>query len=522
MKRLSGGLGMLLMAGALNPAFASPATDGPCRRPAAGSIAAQPTSLYSRNGVLQVAFDYYTSVDKAGRTLFCFVTPDGIESPTLHLHPGDTLDLTVTNRNPAPPPGSPTKIISNASDRCGAVTMTITSANVHFHGTNTAPKCHADEVIHTLINSGQTFRYAVQFPTDEPPGLYWYHPHVHPLTEAAVQGGASGAIVIEGIQNIQPAVAGLPERLLLIRDQTIPNGPAPGGKVPSWDLSLNYVPISYPQDTPAVIEMKPGGEEFWRVVNASADTFIDLRLLYDGAAQPLQTVALDGVPISSHDGKREGRLVTRKDIKLAPAGRAEFIVTAPGTGVKEAIFQTLKVDTGTGGNDPTRALANIVTTASASVLPVIPTAGEAPRPQRSEDLATAKVTASRYLFFAEGGSEFYIVYDGQAPVPYSPDEKPAITTTQGSVEDWTILNQTGEVHAFHIHQLHFLLLERNGEALPAAQQQYLDTVDVPANETVTLRMDFRGKVVGDFVYHCHILEHEDHGMMAIIRVLPKS
>src|SRR5271155_2559009 len=276
MKRFVGGLAMLLLLAAwLSSAMAATPSGTPCPRPMAGSVVDNPRALSSTNGVLQVTFDYYTAVDEAGRTLFCFVTPNGIESPTLHLHPGDTLDLTVTNMIP-PSSGAETDLISSASDKCGDAVMTNTSVNVHFHGTNTSPKCHADEVIHTLINSGRTFNYKVKFPANEPPGLYWYHPHVHPLAEETVQGGATGAIIIDGVQNIQPAVAGLRERVLLIRDQKIPGGPLPGGKVPSWDLSLNYVPISYPQHTPAVIKMSPGAQEFWRVVNASADTIIDL------------------------------------------------------------------------------------------------------------------------------------------------------------------------------------------------------------------------------------------------------
>jgi FtsP/CotA-like multicopper oxidase with cupredoxin domain len=522
MKRFFGGFALLLLGAGLSPAIAATSSSSVCDRPAAGSVVAEPTDLYSTNGVLEVAFDYYTSVDSEGRTLFCFVTTNGVESPTLHLNPGDTLQLTVTNLNPTPPPGSPTEVISDASDKCGSAVETITSVNVHFHGTNTSPTCHADEVIHTLINSGQTFKYTVKFPANEPPGLYWYHPHVHPYAAAAVQGGASGAIVIDGVENLQPAVAGLPARVLLIRDQTIPNAPPPGGKVPSWDLSLNYVPISYPENTPAVIKMKPGGKEFWRVVNASADTFIDLELLYDGVAQPVQVVALDGVPLFSQDGTRQGKLLPMKDIELAPAARAEFIVTGPASAVKEAIFETRSVDTGIGGNDPTRPLARIKTTASPPPLPIIPAAAEAPHAQRFEDLATAKVTTQRYLAFSEGGGEYFIGLDGQAPVAYSPNEPPVITTTQGAVEAWTIINQTAENHAFHIHQTHFLLLEVNGVPVPAAQHQYLDTVDVPANEGITVQMDFRGDLVGDFVFHCHILEHEDHGMMAIIRVLPKS
>ena len=138
-----------------------------------------------------------------------------------------------------------------------------------------------------------------------------------------------GAIIVEGVENIQPAVAGLPERVLMVRDQTIPNGPTPGGRVPSWDVSLNYVLIPHPSYPPAVIQMNAGQKEFWRVANASADTIFDLQLRYDGVAQPLQIVALDGVPTGSQDGKRQGRLVTQTDILLAPAARAEFIVTGP-------------------------------------------------------------------------------------------------------------------------------------------------------------------------------------------------
>ena len=143
MRRFLSGLVLLLTACGIFPAIASAQGSTFCPRPAAGSMATPPPDLYSRNGVLNASFNYYTMVDAAQRTLFCFVTPDGLQSPTLHLHPGDTLNLSVTNLDPAPPPGSPSEIVSNASNVCGDVTMTITSLNVHFHGTNTSPRCQA-------------------------------------------------------------------------------------------------------------------------------------------------------------------------------------------------------------------------------------------------------------------------------------------------------------------------------------------------------------------------------------------
>ena len=91
--------------------------------------------------------------------------------------------------------------------------------------TNTPPICHEDEVILTIINSGETFRYELHIPKNEPPGLYWFHPHIHGIATAAVQGGASGAIIVEGIENVNPKVAGLPQRVLIVRDNPPVNPP---------------------------------------------------------------------------------------------------------------------------------------------------------------------------------------------------------------------------------------------------------------------------------------------------------
>ena len=517
------------------------ATNSPCPRPAAGSVVTPPPELFSQNGVLNVTFNYYTTMDSVGRTLFCFSTPNGFEGPTLHVMPGDTLNVTVTNQVPPPPPGSPTEVVSNSSNQCGDATMTITSLNIHYHGTNTSPQCHGDQVIHTVINSGETFNYSLKFPVNEPPGLYWYHPHIHGIAEAAVQGGASGAIIVGGIANFQPAVAGLPERVLVVRDQPVAGEPTPGGIIPSWDVTLNYVPIPYvstptPGFVPSVIQMQTGGKEFWRVSNSSADTILDLQLLYDNVAQPLTLVALDGVPIGSQDGTVPGQTLTQTDILIPPAGRAEFIVTAPSAAVKSAIFQTLNINTGPDGdNDPTRPLAVIHTSSARPPLPTTEVASGTVSGPLFANLATATPTASRTLYFSEvladpnnpaGPTNFFITVQGATPTLFDPNNPPAITTTQGSVEDWTIQNQAQENHEFHLHQVHFLLMAVNGVPVPPSQQQYYDTIQVPfwsgtgPYPSVTVRADFRGPDIGDFVYHCHILGHEDGGMMAIIRVLP--
>src|ERR1700691_1358259 len=182
-----------------------------CPRFAPGSGVQPPPDLYSQNGALNVQLNYYTTVDQDGRTLFCFQTPNGLEGPTLNLNPGDQLNILTGN---AVPEGTPVEQVSNSSNQCGDLEMYTSSENIHYHGTTVSPACHQDQVIHTVINSGEHFQYNVNFPNSQPSGLYWYHTHVHGIAEPTVQGGASGAIVLQGLQNYEPGIAGLPERVL--------------------------------------------------------------------------------------------------------------------------------------------------------------------------------------------------------------------------------------------------------------------------------------------------------------------
>ena len=527
------------------------ATAAVCPHFAPGSEVLPPPDLYSKNGVLKTTFLYIITQDLLGQPVFCFQTRDGKESPTLHVNPGDDIQLTVRNGAPEVP-GGPSETVANDTNRCGAGRMTLTSINLHFHGLNISPQCHGDETIRTLINSGQAFTYTIHIPKDEPPGLYWYHPHIHGLASITVQGGATGAIIVEGIENIQPAVAGLPQRLLVLRDQPVPNGDGaartknshgnnqkPAKPAPNWDVSVNYVQVLSPKYKPAVIKMASGSREFWRVANTAANTIMDLQVLYDGVPQSLQIVGLDGVPTGSQDGKAQGKIVTRKHILLAPANRVEFILAGATTQTKSAMLVTQAIDGGPASDsNPARPLARIVATTKAPHLPRTPERSGPANRQRFAELARTPVSAKRLLYFSEvpshgfaapdEGVNFYITVDGQLPKLYDPNNPPAIITQRGAVEDWTIQNRTFELHEFHIHQIHFLLLERDGKPVPKSQQQFYDTIQLGywtgrgKYPSVKVRMDFRGDVVGDFLYHCHILDHEDGGMMAIIRVLPKQ
>src|SRR5580693_9436440 len=267
-------------------------------RPNAGSIVKDALSLSSQNGTLKAAFNMGYSVDIYGYSHYCYKyeAPTGIvESPTLRLNPGDQLVLDVkdgiktTGANSmsamdhmAAPPG-PT---------CGdGGSASLQSTNVHFHGLNVPPICHQDDVLTTLIQPGSPgFQFSIQIPTTEPPGLYWYHPHVHGFTEFQVNGGAAGALIVEGMEKYRPEVAGLTERVFVIRQQyLVPWIPGP------YQLSINYQ-VAPSIGLKPIIQMKPNEKQFWRVANASIQDFLQLQFLVHDKPRPMEMIALDGYP----------------------------------------------------------------------------------------------------------------------------------------------------------------------------------------------------------------------------------
>ena len=547
---------------------AEEAPPDPCARPPPGSAIPEPEDLRSRHGVLKLDLTVHNVRESDGSVRYCYVLGDGAESPTLRVNPGDLLILHLKNALSSFEPGAAAHThghadTANPPDPCSSGRMSLTAANLHFHGMTIPPVCHQDEVLKTSVQPGDPpFEYRFRVPANEPPGLYWYHPHIHGFSKAQVLGGASGALIVEGIERANAQTAGLPERVLIIRDQDLLNPDAPPSKSepvvpkmfidrdgdsanngtgfgkPAKDLSVNFVPVPYPDYPPATLGMKPGERQLWRVLNASAITYLNLAVLFNRAAQQLGIVAIDGVPLNEN-GNPANAVEWRDHIGIPPGARVEFIVTGPPAGVP-ALLVTRTVDTGQGGeNDPNRALVSLVAdTAAPEPASRLSSSPEPlPRPALPWLGGVAPVRV-RKLFFSEklsdpndpnSATDFYITVDGQTPTPFDPNsEVPDIVVQQGTVEDWIIENRSTELHAFHIHQIHFLLLDWSGT--PVDEPFLRDTVNVPyfngrmlQYPSVRLRMDFRDpNTVGNFVYHCHLLEHEDGGMMGRIRVEPAA
>jgi len=211
----------------------------PCPRPVPGSAVTDPEDLRSRNGLLKVELTVHDSKQGDGSTRYCYTDANGRQSPTLRVNPGDLVVLTLKNdlRDfQAAAAAAATnqhlhKGMGKTGNACTADLMTSVSTNLHFHGLTIPPVCHQDDVLKTSVQPGDApFEYRFRIPLDEPPGLYWYHPHIHRFTKEQVLGGASGAIIVEGIERADTALAGLSERVLVIRDQDLLNPNAPPSK----------------------------------------------------------------------------------------------------------------------------------------------------------------------------------------------------------------------------------------------------------------------------------------------------
>jgi FtsP/CotA-like multicopper oxidase with cupredoxin domain len=297
-------------------------------------------------------------------------------------------------------------------------------------------------------------------------------------------------------------------------------------EAPSRNWTLNG------QTNPS-IGIAPGEKQFWRLVNAGSDTYLDVSV--DNTQ--MQIVGLDGVPLASVGNA----LMTVSHYVVPPSSRLEFIVTGPPAGTL-AYLRTNCFDSGaTGLAMPAATLASINPAGSSlgNILKhrdrlIGTTPPYAPSRTRQASAATAgrihTVAYIRSFIKTHAIARTQVLtYSSQNQIngqSYDPAGPPQFYAQSGTMEQWQIVNGSSEVHTFHIHQTHFLVQSIvGGTAIEQSNVgQELDNINVPAATatgpgSVTLIMDFTDPlIIGTFLLHCHILSHEDQGMMAKIRV----
>jgi FtsP/CotA-like multicopper oxidase with cupredoxin domain len=441
---------------------------------------------------------------ETGKAAFSFEGQE--DPPVIRAAPGEDIRLTYMN-----------EMSTNSHERCvDEPCMNMT--NLHFHGLHVSPNAPQDDVITMMAMPGQSLHYVVNIPLNQPPGLYWYHTHPHGESYRQALDGMSGAIVIDGMERYAPEVRYMRERILVLRDKVIEKNdpatsvlmhrvqmPATGcgtsTEEPERIFTVNRV--VRPQ-----IAIAPGERQFWRIVNASPDLYADLQV----DTEQLEIVARDGMPIAFHDPKHRSELADH--ILVPPAGRVEAIVTGPQPGA-QASLRTLCFDTGPDGDpNPAMVLADMVDLAQPThVISTAPVDTRAPiyKPLSPKLITRVENSAADFVVtFTEDKKGFYI--NGKK---YGAMDAPMTSVVIGTYRHWRVVNDTQEVHPFHIHQVHFFVYAQNGERL--TRPEWLDTVNVPVKGSVDLMMDFTDPIIrGISLFHCHLLSHEDKGMMAQI------
>jgi FtsP/CotA-like multicopper oxidase with cupredoxin domain len=450
--------------------------------PVTGSDLTQPPEERSTNGQLQVRLEATPGqILLAGRQAAALGYNGGIPGPTLRVRAGDVL-------------------------RIGLVNKLAQATNLHVHGLHVSPEGNGDNVF-TSVDPGGTFEYEYRLPADHPPGVYWYHPHHHGMVADQIFAGLFGAIIVEDPEPIESSV----ERVLVISDTTLDGlGNIPA--VPEMEQMMGRegeLILVNGQSNPQ-FSARPGQRDRWRIINTCVARYLRLRL--DG--QQLQLLGMDS-----------GRFPTPKtvdELLLTPGNRADLLVTTTaGDSVLRAFYQNRgsmpgMMGPGFGARSPAdqpdgAALATLrVAGKSVASLTAVPTH------EGLGDLRSAPVAARRQIVLAAGmgmgGGMMRFTINGRE----FNETRTDTTVAAGDVEEWMLTNTSPMDHPFHLHIWPMQIIGENGQGTNTAIWQ--DVVNVPANGRVKVRVafrDFRGRSV----YHCHILDHEDLGMMGAIEVL---
>lgn len=394
--------------------------------------------------------------------------------PTLRIHPGDHLTITLINDLDEP-------------------------TSLHTHGLHVSPE-QDNPFVMVDPGTSRTFEYDV--PRDQQAGTFWYHPHVHEFTAEQVAAGLSGAILVEDATDAELARVSA-DHVLVINDPPLdarrsgPIGPHMGG-MPMDGMNhgsgMNMMTTMMGRSGPRLLtnghdgmELNgdPGSLQRAHIVNASAST--SLRLGYSGA-QMLQ-LATSG-----------GRFPTPEAVDaltLAPGERAE-VVLLPGPDGGELTAERIRSERSGSYAGRTEVIASVPQDAGRDPGALPSTLNPPTRDLFAPDVQIAK----RRIITLDGHMRPTI--DGQ---PFNPDVV-NLRARKDTVEEWVMENNTPMMHPIHLHTWPFQI---------QGQQGWQDVVPVPAYQRRVIRVafdDFGGKTV----LHCHILDHEDIGMMAVIEV----
>jgi FtsP/CotA-like multicopper oxidase with cupredoxin domain len=366
---------------------------------------------------------------------------------------------------------------------------------VHWHGLHLPFDADGSPFHPVAPGADHTYEFTVPYGTA---GTYWYHPHPHHRTGYQVGRGLYGAVIVRAADD---PLAHLPEKLLILSDNRLtadgaidlPAHSSPAGHIDAENGREGSLLFINGQQSPTV-RIRSGEVQRWRVINASGARVYRLAL-------PGHTLLHVG-----SDGGLFEHPVEVEELVLANGERAELLVRGTGRPGESIALQSLPYDryvwqTRPKDWDRTLELLTLEYTHEAPVrAPALPVTLRHVPP-----LDTSAVTSRRVVVMTQG------LLNGQAMNMSRVDKVAEL----GATEIWEIENLVGMDHPFHLHGFQFQLLDRNG--VPEPQRKWKDTVNVPKHQSARFIVRFDNHA-GKWMFHCHILSHEDDGMMGVLEI----
>jgi FtsP/CotA-like multicopper oxidase with cupredoxin domain/peroxiredoxin len=489
--------------------------------------------------------------------------------PTIRVRRGKTFHIHLTNQlDPSadPDPQKPTD--GNPTYPASAVAQQphdLCTTNLHTHGLHVSPANNADNILDVAVGpkgdkvnkSEFTFEYTV--PGDHPSGTFWYHPHRHGSVAYQLSNGVAGALIVEGskedtIPDLDdvPEIAAAKERILVFQLYNYRKGDDNVGRIDASTIynvtpdafACTAIKMSGPApvgDTPQVtaingvinpvIHIAPGQVQRWRMIHAAWDMNRNLSIYTDGDV-PATDMKFNEIAL---DGLATGKMVEKTAVALAPGQRSDALIQAPllGEGEGERVYHLYQDNTPATGSPHGRPqdkfyLAKIVVRGEPCRMH-LPDPSSLARyqpfaPIGDEELSDPSSFPNGLVFSATDGGSMapndvpHYTVNGKAY-----DANAAVQIRLNTAEQWTISAQSVDgksSHPFHIHVNPFQVVQhKDAQGTISLRNEWRDTLFISEGESYTIRSRFKD-FVGKTVIHCHILDHEDQGMMMNIEFIP--
>jgi len=432
-------------------------------------------SVSARPGVVEVtltAAPARVRLLPGGPLVSVYAYNGSVPGPTLDLREGDSVIIHFRNALPEP-------------------------TTVHWHGLHIP--ANADGSPLYPIAPGTTHDYKFRLAAGSA-GTYWYHPHPDRRSSFQIAMGLYGGIVVHAPDD-PLAAKGIPEKLLILSDNRFDSRgeiefsdpKSIAGGIDLENGREGNVLFVNGQVLPA-ITIRRGEVQRWRIVNASGARIYRLAL----PGQRLLQVGSDG-------GLFEHPVAT-PEILLANSERVEVLVQGTGvpgdtTVLEDRPYDRYMPQTRPADWDRTRPVLSL----RYSDDPPVPAVQIPPALRSIPAIDTTKARRHRVIVMSQG------LIDGKTMDMHRVDARARLGTT----EIWTIQNVVGMDHPFHLHGFHFQVLDRDG--VPEPFRSWKDTGNVPKHSSIRIVVHF-DDYPGRWMYHCHILDHEDEGMMGVLEV----